>query len=716
MADESPLADLYQESFGALLRGVGGFVVHGARDAIIGQAISAVANMVYSGIGATFRAVTGKGQKEITEQEINAAIQRYVSSLPRDVQTAARGSMNEIRSGVKRELKSKGQRVRESLADVYREAGRKRDDTPKTGEISGTYSAGKKNVAPTPPPAVSGNHSRVTIGKGTDIGNIQPKVIPPGEAPPPVKKQSILSKLKAAAFKKPEPPPGKPVHLPGVSRQDPSGPSPSYNQGTTRDLGRDVATGIIGQVNKKPQALPPAGNHGSLAHVPTPGRPSLSDLPLPVSRSVLKDIYTDRHANPVSPDSTKVSVKTSGAPSSPSDPMTSLWKSLRNSFLHEKTPKETRDQFLQSTYGPKTRKPGAGAPNLNSAHGAPGFVAPTNSSSRPSGGHPTPPPTAGRPLSGRFMRNMDDELGGFGVGKIGAGIDAAKDYIAKNPGKTIGASLAVGAIVTAVAIKIASIYKERNRTISDEDLRADIDGNLYKYLKGTPGEQTAVARAQVDPGFRRNLVNEIYATTRPKIRRPGEKTALGKAVSSVAGPAGKAAGEALQAGLARGAREIVHSAGSYAINKASGGRVSRDTAYDIISGGKSRPGTSPLAAAYTNPTGGIIPDRDIRNALRTKENLYTKGQLNQAVRDAVKQNEKQAKKDERKNLPQYPETSKHRSAVERHITRMYTEMSDAKQEEFDKKYPNDSGYTSKLRSQAWNWLKRNRPDSLIGDD
>lgn len=707
MANESPLADLYQESFGALLRGVGGFVVHGARDAIIGQAVSAVANMVYSGIGATFRAVTGKGQKEITEQEINAAIQRYVSSLPRDVQTAARGSMNEIRSGVKRELKNKGQRVRESLVDVYREAGRKRDDTPKTGEIPGTYSAGKKNAAPTPPPAVSGGH-KVSISKGIDIGNIKPKVIPAGEAPPPVKKQSVISKLKAAAFKKPEPPPGKPVHVPGASRQDPSGPSPSYAHGVTRDIGRDVATGIVGQLNKKPQALPPAGNHGSLAHVPAPGRPSLPGVPLPVGRGVLEDIYTKRHAQPVSPDATKVSVKSS----TPSDPMGSLWKSFNSTFLHKDTPKETRDQFLSATYGNKTKKPGSSAPNLNSSHGAPGFVAPTKSSSRPAGGHPTPPPTAGRPLSGRIFRNMDEELGGFGVGKIGAGVDAAKDYIAKNPGKTIGASLAVGAIVAAVAIKIASIYKERNRTISDEDLRADIDGNLYKYLKGTPGEQTAVARAQVDPGFRRNLVSEIYATTRPKIRRPGEKTALGKAVSSVAGPAGKAAGEAIQAGLARGAREIVHSAGSYAVNRATGGRVSRDTAYDIISGGKSRPGTPNVQ--FTNPTGGVVSDRDIRNALRTKENLYTKGQLNQAVRDAVKQNDKQAKKDQRKNLPQFPETPGHRAAVERRITQMWAEMSDAEQEEFDKKYPNDSGYTSRIRSQAWNWLKRNKPDS-IGD-
>jgi hypothetical protein len=147
-------------------------------------------------------------------------------------------------------------------------------------------------------------------------------------------------------------------------------------------------------------------------------------------------------------------------------------------------------------------------------------------------------------------------------GSIGSGIS---NFVHEHPKTAIVGSLAIGALVYAVAQKFMAVYKLHNQEMSDDDLYHEIDSNLDHYIKGQPGEQAIQARADLDHGFRKHLVGEIFQATRDKVARPGHgKSLVGWAKDELIG-VGKNIAVGAKYALNAGAKNIASNAVSYAV-------------------------------------------------------------------------------------------------------------------------------------------------------
>ena len=336
---------------------------------------------------------------------------------------------------------------------------------------------------------------------------------------------------------------------------------------------------------------------------------------------------------------------------------------------------------------------------------------------------PPKPKTAGNTLKDIYNKFQDVKAKGpaelaQNVGSSFAhGYANVLDTIAEHPGKSFVGAAILGALIGGAGHKIAELFQDK--TMTDEELRRDIDRNLDRYLKGQHGEVATLARVKVDSQFRRHLVNEIFENTRPKVMRPGQVGPVKKFAKETTKNIASSALKSVETGAKVGAKYAI----AKGVNWAFG--IPTNTTFTALGGSLLNSGNSKEKTIPGSPHS----ETDSKNKFMHKYKLTSKkaaerSQLN-AYRRGLKDGGKSGEDEDREavrelisGLGMYPERGNiwQQNLVEIHINGELTNKSPAEAEKYRQRWRTDSNFQKNETARVFAFLKKKMPRQLLGLD
>src|ERR1017187_6212534 len=186
--------------------------------------------------------------------------------------------------------------------------------------------------------------------------------------------------------------------------------------------------------------------------------------------------------------------------------------------------------------------------------------------------------------------------------------------------------IAIGMLVAGAAKGLITAWGHHEKPMSDEDLRYDIDHNLDYYLQGQSGEQSVKARANIDPSFKKHLVNEIFETARPKIAKPGEEKPgfIKSLLGHIGDTTQKQATKTVEKSIKLVTTRIITFIASRIVHNMSMGLIPMEDAEKIVGHGKAGSGDG-------NKTASGRFNREIVKGVREQTKDLTPGQVDRLI-------------------------------------------------------------------------------------